>query len=58
VSIVRDGVRTAFDPPGTYGLDENGDARVIYQGEKIVEPMRDEAWRREHLRHDGGRYVI
>jgi hypothetical protein len=56
---VRDGVRTPFDPPGTYGLDENGDARVIFRGETIAEPMRDEFWRREHLRHDGeGRYLI
>lgn len=53
----RDGAAPPWDEPGSYGRDGDG-VTVIYRGEKHHEPFRGTGWRREHLRHDGGRYVI
>jgi hypothetical protein len=55
-----------WDEPGTYGPDAwlDGDGRmargtrVWYRGEEVREPFRDDAWRRAHLRHMDGRYII
>lgn len=46
-----------WDDPGTYGEDK-GTARVVYRGETVCEPFRDDDWRRKNLRHRDGRYVI
>jgi len=46
-----------WDAPGTYGFDEYG-AYVEYRGERIVEPYRDDDWRRKHLEHDDGRFRV
>jgi hypothetical protein len=46
-----------WDEPGTYGQDGDG-TRVWYRGEEVREPFRDTEWRRTHLRHSEGRYVI
>ncbi|MFC4336838.1 CoA transferase [Salininema proteolyticum] len=49
-----------WDPPGTYGADDDGAAtRVVFRGTEVVEPVRDTAWKRRHLNHDGnGRIII
>jgi hypothetical protein len=57
VTLPRDGAVTPWDEPGTYGADCDG-VTVVYRGETHHEPFRGEAWRREHLRHERGRYVI
>jgi CoA-transferase family III len=47
--------------PGSYGpdIDGGGDGVIVmYRGEPHREPYRDSRWRREHLDHRGGRYVI
>jgi hypothetical protein len=46
-----------WDAPGTYGREGEG-TRVVFRGEMVREEFRDEQWRRGHLRHSGGRYVI
>jgi hypothetical protein len=56
-AVPRDGTVTPWDEPGTYGRDDDG-VTVVYRGERHHEPFRDDAWRRENLRHDAGRYVI
>jgi hypothetical protein len=57
VEAERDGADTPWDDPGTYGRDGGG-VRVVYRGEEIREPFRGDRWRRTHLRHDRGRYVV
>lgn len=47
-----------WDAAGTYGPDENGNARVVYRGETLLEPPRDDAWRLQNLRHSAGRFTI
>lgn len=48
-----------WDEPGTYGAAAGGGGvQVVYRGDTIVEPFRDQAWRRQHLQHDGGRIGI
>ena len=47
-----------WDAPGTYGPDEDGNARVVYRGETLVEQLRDDAWRREHLHNVAGRFTV
>jgi hypothetical protein len=46
-----------WDEPGTFGIYD-GQAVVEYRGERIVEPVRDLAWRRENLRHVDGRLIV
>jgi len=46
-----------WDEPGTYGADGDG-VRVEYRDEVLLEPVRDRAWKLEHLRHNGGRLVV
>jgi hypothetical protein len=46
-----------WDKPGTYGADGEG-TRVLYRGEEVREPFRDNRWRRENLHHRAGRFVI
>jgi hypothetical protein len=61
VTPARNGSSTPWDEPGTYGRDPDrpgGGVRVLYRGETYTEPFRGEEWRREHLRHQDGRYVI
>jgi hypothetical protein len=59
VEAPRDGRHTPWDEPGTYGTMENGfGVQVLYRGEWVREPFRDDEWRRQKLRHEGGRYVI
>jgi len=50
--------RRDWDEPGAFGFDERGNARVIYRGERIVEPRRDAAWRLGHLPNVDGRFVV
>lgn len=57
VTPERDGRDSPWDAPGTYGKTPHG-VRVEYRGVTITEPFRDDAWRRAHLRHAGGRYLI
>lgn len=47
-----------WDAPGTYGPDEDGNARVVYRGETLLEPPRDDAWRLQNLRHSAGRFTV
>jgi hypothetical protein len=58
VETKRNGEHPPWDAPGTYGPDGDEGVAVDFKGERIVEPFRDEAWRREHLDHRGGRYVV
>ena len=51
------GLEPPWDEPGTYGRDGDG-TRVIFRGEAVREVFRDEEWRRDNLRHVGGRYII
>ncbi|WP_280314767.1 CoA transferase [Nocardia wallacei] len=44
--------KSAWDAPGTYGVDGN-EVRVIYRGQPVVEPVRDHAWKWANLDHDG-----
>jgi hypothetical protein len=37
---------------------EGGEAIVEYKGTTYREPIRDRAWKLEHLRHDGGRIIV
>jgi len=53
----RPGGLTPWDEPGTYGPFEDG-TRVIFRGEHVIEPFRDDQWRWDNLRHVNGRYVI
>lgn len=46
-----------WDAPGEYVIDENS-ASVLFKGERISEPTRDAAWRRQNLHHVDGRFVI
>lgn len=46
-----------WDEPGTYGRDGSS-VSVLYRGERIVEPFRDDKWRLECLRHRDGRLTI
>lgn len=51
--------QTPWDEPGTYGINPEGTGtRVVFKGDVVEEPYRDDAWREERLRHRGGRYVI
>ena len=45
-----------WDDPDNYGWFDQ--ATVIFKGEYISEPARDDEWRRSHLAHRNGRYVI
>lgn len=59
VRIGPDGApRTPWDVDA-YGATVDGGAVVEFRGELISEPVRDLAWQREHLRHDGtGRIIV
>jgi hypothetical protein len=55
----RDGRNTPWDLPGQYGRNPDDDGvQVLYRGEWVTEPYRDAEWRREHLRHIGGRFTV
>jgi hypothetical protein len=59
VSPARNGRTTPWDLPGQYGLNADGDGvQVLYRGEWVTEPMRDDEWRRKNLRHLGGRITV
>jgi hypothetical protein len=47
-----------WDPPGTYGLDDQGRAAVTFKGETITEPPRDAQWRRANLINHDGRFTV
>lgn len=49
-----------WDPPGEYvwSTPAGHPASVDFRGERVVEPPRDDEWRREHLQHLDGRYLI
>lgn len=51
---------TPWDAPGTYGPDTEDPnlVRVLFRGEPVSEPVRDRAWKLEHLDHEGGRIRI
>ena len=54
----RDGQTTPWDAPGTYVWTPAG-AQIVYRGETLTEPVRDDGWRWAHLWHDGtGRIKI
>jgi hypothetical protein len=46
-----------WDEPGTYGADADG-ASVLFRGERVTEPVRDHAWRWQHLDHLDGRIRV
>lgn len=46
-----------WDHPNSYYLNDQG-AVVIYRDGPIVEPLRDDMWRRRHLSHRGGRFQL
>lgn len=48
---------TRWDEPGTYGDDGSG-ASVLYRGDRVVEPVRDRAWKLRHLHHVDGRMNV
>ena len=50
----------AWDRPGEYvwSSPDGRPAAVDFRGEVVVEPPRDDEWRRGHLRHVDGRYLI
>ncbi|MFI6326592.1 CoA transferase [Nonomuraea sp. NPDC050556] len=56
----RGGGAPPWDVPGSYGKDPDGKdgVAVLYRDGWVREPYRDDEWRRENLRHVGGRYVI
>lgn len=58
VDVQRGGDTPPWDEPGTYGADRQTGAVVNFRGERITEPVRDAAWRKRHLRHDGGRIIV
>lgn len=45
------------DMPSTYERTDHG-ALVVYRGETIFEPNRDDEWRWQHLHHKKGRIII
>lgn len=47
-----------WDEPDTFGFNDRDEAVVIFKGETITEPSRDNAWRREHLANISGRYTV
>lgn len=51
---------TPWDAPGTYGPDgeDPQGVRVVFRGETVTEPVRDRAWKLEHLDHVDGRIRI
>lgn len=53
----RDGWMTPWDEPGSYGVVDNR-AVIVFRGIRFTEDMRDDDWRRKHLAHRDGRYVI
>lgn len=57
VQTDRDGYAPPWDAPGTYGL-EGDQVRVVFKGEEVTEPMRDDDWRWKNLRHEGGRFIV
>jgi len=59
IDVVRDGVRTPWDPPGTYGADPHAHGTAVhYRGKVVREPFRDAAWRRKHIPNDDGRIIV
>lgn len=59
IDVVRDGVRTPWDPPGTYGQNDHGNGtEVHYKGKIVREPMRDGDWRRRNIPNDQGRIIV
>ena len=57
VTPARNGKTPPWDRPGDYGPEGDG-VTVMYAGEPVPEPFRDEKWRRENLPNRNGRYVI
>jgi hypothetical protein len=59
VDADRDGAAPPWDEPGSYGLDPAGTGvQVLYRHEWVREPYRDQEWRRKHLHHNDGRYLV
>lgn len=56
IDIDRSGATPPWDQD-RYGPDGDG-VTVVYRGQTIHEPYRDQQWRRTHLRHHGGRLAI
>lgn len=57
VDVARDGVTSPWDEPDVYGRLGAG-ARVLFRGDSVEEPFRDQTWRRTHLDHTNGRINI
>jgi crotonobetainyl-CoA:carnitine CoA-transferase CaiB-like acyl-CoA transferase len=59
MEVMRDGVRTPWDPPGTYGADPHAHGtKVLYKGKIVREPMRDAEWRLRNIPNDQGRIIV
>jgi hypothetical protein len=59
LDVVRDGVRTPWDPPGTYGADPHAHGTAVhYKGKIVREPFRDGDWRRKNIPNDQGRIIV
>lgn len=54
----RDGVAPPWDEPGTYGAHPATGASVIFRDEAVTEPVRDDEWRWNNLRHRDGRIIV
>lgn len=58
VTADRDGAVPPWDERGTYGPDGMG-VSVLFKGEWVREPYRNQEWRRQHLDHDAaGHYIV
>lgn len=51
-------INEPWDEPGTFGFNDRHEAVVIFKGETITEPSRDNAWRAKHLANVGGRFTV
>jgi len=55
----REGVAPPWDQPESYYFDnERREGVVHFKGREYREPVRDTAWKRDHLWHDQGRMKI